>query len=47
VAEVAAGDAAPSSSTPPPRAQAPQPLKGGSLFFSVLWQRIKQLFKRR
>jgi uncharacterized protein len=55
-AEVAAGEAAPEevaaagtkpASTPPPTAPAPEPLRGGSLFFSVLWQRIKSLFKRR
>jgi carbon monoxide dehydrogenase subunit G len=53
-AEVAAGDAAPEEvastppppATPPPTAPAAQPLKGGSLFFSVLWERIKSLFKR-
>jgi carbon monoxide dehydrogenase subunit G len=53
-AEVAAGDAAPESvaaapSTPPPSKPPPaaEPLKGGSLFFSVLWERIKNLFRRR
>jgi carbon monoxide dehydrogenase subunit G len=58
-AEVAAGDAAPEevavagpstpppAATPPPTAPAAQPLKGGSLFFSVLWERIKRLFRRR
>jgi carbon monoxide dehydrogenase subunit G len=54
-AEVAAGDAAPEevastpppAATPPPTAPAAQPLKGGSLFFSVLWERIRNLFKRR
>jgi uncharacterized protein len=58
-AEVAAGDAAPEEvaaaapstpppvATPPPTAPAAQPLKGGSLFFSVLWERIKNLFRRR
>jgi hypothetical protein len=54
-AEVAAGDAAPEAvaaaatpapSTPPPTPQPAEPLKGGSLFFSVLWERIKRLFKR-
>ena len=54
-AEVAAGDAAPEAvaaaapSTPPPSAPPPpaaEPLKGGSLFFSVLWERIKRLFRR-
>jgi uncharacterized protein len=58
-AEVAAGDAAPEAvaaaapstpppaATPPPTAPSAQPLKGGSLFFSVLWDRIKGLFRRR
>jgi uncharacterized protein len=36
----------PPAATPPPTAPAAQPLKGGSLFFGVLWQRIKSLFKR-
>jgi carbon monoxide dehydrogenase subunit G len=36
----------PPPATPPPTAPAAQPLKGGSLFFGVLWQRIKRLFKR-
>jgi carbon monoxide dehydrogenase subunit G len=31
-------------SAPPPAAK---PLKGGSLFVSVLWERIKRLFRRR
>jgi carbon monoxide dehydrogenase subunit G len=56
---VATGDAAPEEvaaaataapSTPPPApapAAKPAPLKGGSLFFSVLWERIKRLFARR
>jgi carbon monoxide dehydrogenase subunit G len=45
--EVAAAGTKPPS-TPPPAAAPPptQPLKGGSLFFSVLWERIKRLFKR-
>jgi carbon monoxide dehydrogenase subunit G len=51
-AEVTAGDAAreevaaagPTAPAPPPR---PAPLKGGALFFSVLWERIKRLFGRR
>jgi uncharacterized protein len=56
LAEPAAAAAAPEpepeqvASTPPPQpapAPAPAPLKGGSLFFSVLWERIKGLFKRR
>ena len=55
-AEVAAGDAAPEEvaaapapSTPPPSSPPPasEPLQGGSLFFSVLWERIKRLFSRR
>jgi carbon monoxide dehydrogenase subunit G len=58
-AEVTAGDAAPDevaaaaatpSSTPPPAATPPPTapaLKGGSLFLSVLWERIKRLFGRR
>ncbi len=37
---------APPPSTPPPPPAA-EPLKGGSLFFSVLWERIKGLFSRR
>jgi uncharacterized protein len=37
----------PPAATPPPTAPAAQPLKGGSLFFSVLWERIKSLFRRR
>jgi uncharacterized protein len=37
----------PPAATPPPTAPAAQPLKGGSLFFSVLWERIKRLFSRR
>jgi carbon monoxide dehydrogenase subunit G len=44
-AEVAAGDAPPeavaAASAPPPAAA---PVKGISLFFSVLWNRIKRLF---
>jgi carbon monoxide dehydrogenase subunit G len=53
-AEVTAGDAPPEAvaaapSTPPPAPPPPpaaEPLKGGSLFFSVLWERIKRLFGR-
>jgi carbon monoxide dehydrogenase subunit G len=37
----------PPPATPPPTAPAAQPLKGGSLFFAVLWERIKRLFGRR
>jgi uncharacterized protein len=36
----------PPAATPPPTAPAAQPLKGGSLFFGVLWERIKRLFGR-
>jgi len=50
-AEVTSGDAppeavaaAPAASTPPPPAAAP--IKGFSLFFSVIWGRIKGLFGR-
>ena len=43
--------APPPPSAPPPRAATPPPaaapLKGGSLFFSVLWERIKRIFSRR
>jgi uncharacterized protein len=56
-AEVTAGDApaeavaaaAPSPSTPPPAATPPgaAPVKGFSLFFSVIWERIKGVFGRR
>ena len=53
-AEVTAGDAAPeevaaAASAPPPSGPPPaaEPLKGGSLFFSVLWERITRLFRRR
>jgi uncharacterized protein len=55
-AEVTAGDAAPEEvavaaptpSTPPPAATPPAaaPVKGFSLFFSVVWERIKRLFAR-
>lgn len=44
------GGAVPASA-PPPRPATPPPaaapLKGGSLFFSVLWERIKRIFGRR
>jgi carbon monoxide dehydrogenase subunit G len=50
-AEVTAGDAPPeavaaaaSAPPPPPPAPAAAPVKGFSLFFSVLWERIKRLF---
>jgi carbon monoxide dehydrogenase subunit G len=51
-AEVTAGDAAPeevaAAAAPPPAApQQSEPLRGGSLFFSALWARIKRLFGRR
>jgi uncharacterized protein len=56
-AEVTAGEAAPEDvaatppppSTPPPAATAPgaAPIKGGSLFFSVIWERIKGIFRRK
>jgi carbon monoxide dehydrogenase subunit G len=50
--EVAAAATKPPSTpppvaTPPPTGPAAQPLKGGSLFLSVLWERIKRLFSRR
>jgi carbon monoxide dehydrogenase subunit G len=45
-AEAAAGTTPPPAATQPPTAPAAQPLKGGSLFFSVLWERIKRLFRR-
>jgi carbon monoxide dehydrogenase subunit G len=48
VAAAEAGERAPSAppppATPPPAAA---PLKGGSLFFSVLWERIKRIFSRK
>ncbi len=48
--EVAAAATAPPSTPPPSAAPTPppqaEPLKGGSLFFSVLWERLKGLFKR-
>ena len=49
LAEAPAGEAAPeeaAASAPPPAPPQAEPLKGGSLFFSVLWERIKRLFKR-
>jgi uncharacterized protein len=57
-AEVAAGDAAPEEvaaaaaetprqSVPPPQSPPAAPIKGFSLFFSVLWDRIKRLFGRK
>ncbi len=48
--EVATGDGAPEASAPPPPPQpqpAAAPLKGGSLFFSVVWERIKRIFSRK
>jgi uncharacterized protein len=51
-AEVTAGDAAPEAvaaaepPTPSPPPSAAEPVRGGSLFFSVLWERIKRLFGR-
>jgi carbon monoxide dehydrogenase subunit G len=47
--EVAAAGTTPPSTPPPTPTQpapAAEPLKGGSLFFSVLWERIKGLFRR-
>jgi carbon monoxide dehydrogenase subunit G len=49
--EVAAAATTPPSTpppvaTPPPTAPAAQPLKGGALFLSVLWERIRRLFRR-
>jgi carbon monoxide dehydrogenase subunit G len=39
------------ASAPPPRPATPPPaaapLKGGALFFSVLWERIKRIFSRK
>jgi carbon monoxide dehydrogenase subunit G len=56
-AEVTAGDAppeavaavAPPPSIPPPAATPPAaaPVKGFSLFFSVIWERIKGIFRRK
>jgi carbon monoxide dehydrogenase subunit G len=48
-AEVTAGEAAPeavaaASAPPPPPPPAAAPVKGFSLFFSVLWERIRRLF---
>jgi uncharacterized protein len=49
-AEVTSGEAPPeavaAASTPPPPPPA-APIKGGSLFFSVLWERIKNIFRRK
>jgi uncharacterized protein len=39
--------APPPSGPPPTPPPAAEPLKGGTLFFSVLWERIKGLFRRR
>jgi carbon monoxide dehydrogenase subunit G len=48
-AEVTAGDAAPEevAAAPPPQPEPAKPVKGFSLFFSVLWERIKRLFSRK
>jgi carbon monoxide dehydrogenase subunit G len=48
-AEVTAGEAAPeavaaANPPPPPPQPAAAPVKGFSLFFSVLWERVKRLF---
>ena len=50
-AEVTSGDAPPeavaaAAATPPPQPQPAAPVKGFSLFFSVLWERIRRLFGR-
>jgi uncharacterized protein len=55
-AEVTAGEAAPeevaaaappATAAPPPTTEPPaQPMQGGSLFFSALWQRVRRLFGR-
>ena len=48
-AEVTAGDAPPeavAAAPPPPPPQPAAPVKGFSLFFSVLWERIRRLFGR-
>jgi carbon monoxide dehydrogenase subunit G len=37
----------PAAAAPPPPPPAATPVKGGSLFFGVLWDRIKRLFGRR
>jgi uncharacterized protein len=42
----AAGAAAPEAAPAPAPAPAPKPVGGISLFFSVLWERIKRLFGR-
>jgi hypothetical protein len=49
-AEVTAGDAPPeavAAAAPEPPPPPAAPLKGGSLFFPVLWERIKRPFGRR
>jgi carbon monoxide dehydrogenase subunit G len=43
-AAAAAATAPPASVAPPAPAPAAEPLKAGSLFFSVLWERIRRLF---
>ena len=48
-AVAAAAPPPPPQSAPPPSWPSPppvKPVKGGSLFFSVLWERIKRLFSR-
>ena len=47
-AAVPTGSSPPPSVTPPPAATPPAaaPVKGFSRFFSVLWERIKRLFRR-
>jgi uncharacterized protein len=46
-ADVTAGDAAPQEVAAVPAPTQSEPLKGGSLFLSALWARIKRLFGRR
>ena len=45
-AEAAPSTPPPAAATPPPPAPAAKPINGVSLFFSVLVERIKRLFKR-
>jgi carbon monoxide dehydrogenase subunit G len=45
-----AGDAASSAAapaSPPPKAPEPQSIRAGSLLLSILWERIRRLFRRR